>query len=617
MPQILPEALSAAAQCRHYAMCKIDYLGTGVCPSGPEKGFVTYYPQGRMDLYRFLAEGRIPVTEALADAADTCDLCGRCDIQCHFAVGLQPSFVMQALKDYVAGHRKEGGSLLRVPEDETLRRLRAVVGPAFVSNDPAVLWTYADDPFPFTGPRPPRYVVMPGSRDEVAAVVRLAGKAALPYVVRGNGASVFGLVYTDGIVLDMGRMRRIDIDRGNWCAAVEPGVTSFELQQAALAHGLRANAAEPAATVCGNIICTGTFSTWTNIYGTFADNFVDLEFVGPDGDVFRMHDREAPNAFALGPAGAQAPGVCTKGFVRLHPVTGDEDGLYVPFASFEEAVRFAGDLGRRRIGSAVAVLGAHFISSFLAPDEATARRFKAALPEVLGFEQVVMVVADSYGRDAVRKMAPSVLDGSFMKTLMLGLPRLLEPRWLDILRDWEGPERPYELLGRPDLRPLVEAALEPGPATIAAAVPESLRAAYREIYARPEMTDVVWLNTNRIVSARMSRRKHMLAFLVYIPGDRTDVAREVVDGFARIAEAHGIDHDFGFLTPLDLGRRAVLEYDYYLDHADPAERARVTGAMPSVERWLKDLAVRVPSFTSLKDIFGQGFARKESFLYRV
>jgi hypothetical protein len=458
---------------------------------------------------------------------------------------------------------------------------------------------------------------MPGSRDEVAAVVRLAAELGLPYVVRGNGASVFGLVFTDGIVLDMGRMRRVDLDLANWTAAVEPGVTSFELQQQASKRGVRVNAAEPAATVCGNIICTGTFSTWTNIYGTFADNFVDLEFVGPDGGVYRMHGRSAPNFFGLGEAGAASPGVCTKGFVKLHPMSGDEEGLYVPFEGFDEAVRFARELGERRIGSAVAVLGAHFIASFLSPDEDLARRFKEALPEVLGIRYVVMVIADRYARDAVKKMAPAVMDSSLLRTLMLGLPRFLEPRWLDLIRDWEGPEKPYELLGRPDLRPLVEAALQPEPETIAAAVPEDLRPLYREIYARPEMTDVVWLNMHRIISARMSRRKHMLAFLVYLPGDRTDVAREVLEGFARIAATHGIEHDFGFLTPLDLGKRAVLEYDYYLDHADPDERARVVRAVPEIEGWLRDMAVRVPSFTSLKDIFGQGFSRKESFLYRT
>ena len=64
------EAKLMAAQCRHYAMCKIDYLGTGICPSGLEKHFVSYYPQGRMDIYRGLADGVVPVTEALLDIAD-------------------------------------------------------------------------------------------------------------------------------------------------------------------------------------------------------------------------------------------------------------------------------------------------------------------------------------------------------------------------------------------------------------------------------------------------------------------------------------------------------------------------------------------------------------------
>ena len=44
-----------ARNCRHYAMCKIDFLGSGVCASGLEKHFASYYPQGRMILYEALA----------------------------------------------------------------------------------------------------------------------------------------------------------------------------------------------------------------------------------------------------------------------------------------------------------------------------------------------------------------------------------------------------------------------------------------------------------------------------------------------------------------------------------------------------------------------------------
>jgi len=616
MPQIAPEARTLAAQCRHYAMCKIDYLATGLCPSGPERHFVTYYPQGRMDLYRGLAEGRIPVTEALLDAADTCTMCGICDAQCHFVTGMQPTTVMRALKDYVEEFRRDKGDAVRPVEDEALRKLRAIVGRDRASNDPAVLWTYADDPFPLAGPQMPRYVVLPGSRDEIAAIVRLAGELGLAIAIRGNGGSVFGFVFTDGVVLDMARMRGIAFDLDNWTAAVEPGVTSFELQQEAFRRGLRVNAAEPAATVCGNLVCTGTFSTWSNVYGTAADNFVDMEFVGRDGRVFRLNEKAGPNHYAFEHRVAPSPGICTKAFVKLHPATDDEEGLLVPFTDLDAAVLFARELGQRRIGLAVAVLGAHYIAGFLSPDEDLAGRLKEALPEALGVNYVVFAVADRFARDAIRKMAPAVIDAGLLRLLMLGLPGLLEPRWLDLAREYEG-GRPFELLCRPEMRPVVEAALLPSPETIAKAVPEGLRPFYRELYARPEMTDMVWLNMHRIVSARMSRRKHMFAFLVYLPPARLDVIHEILDGFARVAEAHRIDHDFGFLTPMDFGKRAILEYDYYIDHTDPSEKEKIARAMPELDPWLDTLAARVPGVLSLKYVFSQGCARKENFLYRV
>jgi hypothetical protein len=616
MPQIVPEARTLAAQCRHYAMCKIDYLATGLCPSGPEKHFVTYYPQGRMDLYRGLAEGRIPVTEALLDAADTCTMCGICDAQCHFVTGMQPTTVMRALKDYVEAFRRDEGEVVRPVEDEALRKLRAIVGRDWASNDPAVLWTYADDPFPLAGPQMPRCVVLPGSRDEIAAIVRLASALGFAIAIRGNGGSVFGFVFTDGIVLDMARMRGIVFDLDNWTAAVEPGVTSFELQQEAFRRGLRINAAEPAATVCGNLVCTGTFSTWSNVYGTAADNFVDMEFVGRDGRVFRLNEKAGPNHYAFEHRVAPSPGICTKAFVKLHPATDDEEGLLVPFMDLDAAVAFARELGQRRIGLAVAVLGAHYIAGFLSPDEDLARRLKEALPEALGVNYAVFAIADRFARDAIRKMAPAVIDAGLLRLLMLGLPRLVEPRWLELAREYEGGP-PFDLLCRPEMRPLVEAALLPSPETIAAAVPEGLRPFYRELYARPEMTDMVWLNMHRIVSARMSRRKHMFAFLVYVPPARLDVIHEILDGFARVAEAHRIDHDFGFLTPMDFGKRAILEYDYYVDHTDPSEKEKIARAMPELDPWLDTLAARVPGVLSLKYVFSQGCARKESFLYRV
>jgi hypothetical protein len=616
MAPIDDEVLKTASQCRHYAMCKIDYLGTGLCPPGKRQHYVSYYPQGRMDLYAALAAGLIPVTDELVRIVETCTLCGVCDLQCHFVTGLRPLRVMKALKERVEDYLKEGGIPVSVAADEPLRRLRAIVGGEWATNDPAVLVTYANDPFPLADMLIPRYVVLPGSREEVAAVVRLAGELGLPFAVRGNGGSVFGFVFSEGIVLDMQRMRNLSIDKDNWSAAVGPGVTSFELQQEASRHGLRANTAEPAATVCGNIVCTGTFSTWSHAYGTAADGFIDMEFVDSSGRIFRLNDKRAPNVFAFDNAVIPAPGVCTEAKVKLHPTTADEDGLLVPFWDFDEAVALARELGRRRIGLAVAVLGVHYIANFMSPSQDLAERLKGVLPESLGIRYVVVAIGDRLARDAIQALAGTVIDSGLWRTLTLGLPRLLDREWQELVRGFEGGRPPYETLCRPEMRPLIEAALDPSPETLAGAVEQDLRGLYAGLYAQPRFTDMTWLNMFRILSSRMSRRKHMFAFLVYVPLDRNDVINHINAEFARIAEAQGLDHDFGFLTPMDLGKRAILEYDYYIDHTDPAEREKIRRAMAEIEPWLDGLAERTKGVTFLKYVFSQGCSRMENFLYR-
>lgn len=612
-----PRARQTAAQCRHYAMCKIDYLGTGLCPSGPEKHYVAYYPQGRMDLYRALADDLIPVTEALVDAADTCTLCGICDPQCHFVTGMRPVTVMRALKDHVGKHLDDGKPVHAPAEDAVLERFRTITGKPWATNDPAILFTYADDPFPLAGVQMPRYVVLPGSREEVAAIVTLANELGLPFAIRGNGSSVFGFVFTDGIVLDMGRMRRIDFDVDNWCVSVDPGVTSFELQREAALRGFRVNAAEPAATVCGNIVCTGTFSPWSNVYGTAADGFIDMEFVGRDGKIFHLNDKNAPNVYAFEHAEVPSPGVCTKAVVKLHPVTADEEAVLVPFADFDKAAAFARELGRRRIALALAVLGGHYFSTFVSPSQSLSDKVKDVLPDILGIKYLVFAVVDAHGRAAIDAMAGSVIDGALFRTLMLGLPRLADSELVEIMRAYQGNALPYEFLCKPGMRPLLEAVLRPSPETIAGSVDEDLREFYTRLYARPEMTDMVWLTMFRIVSARMSRRKHMFAFLVYVPLDRIDVIEGILAGFGRIAEAHRLDHDYGFLTPMDFGKRAILEYDYYIDHTDPVERGKIAEAMAAISPWLDGLAAETKGVTFLKYVFSQGCSRKENFLYRL
>lgn len=600
-------------------MCKIDYLGEGVCPAGCAKSYVAYFPQGRMDLTDALAREAVPVTEALLDIADSCTLCGACDLPCHFYSGLRPLPVMAALKQFVEQRLRSGGRIVRPERDPLVNDLRAIVGDQWASNDPAIQLTYSNDPFPLSGPVFPRAVVLPCAAEEVAAIVRTARRHQVPFAVRGNGASVYGQVFSAGLVLDMTRMKEISFDPANWSVAIGPGVTAFELQREAAARGFRVNVAEPAATVIGNIICTGLFSTWSAAYGMGADHLLDMEFVDRAGEFWRLVDGKGPGTrfLAYRHEVDRIPGVCTRASLRLQPVTGDEEGIIVPFGEFAEAVRFARALATRRVGLSIAVLGPHYLASFLAPDRALSRKVKRTLPEDLAIAFGVCVVADGFSIETARRLAGRpVIDQQLFRKLALGLPRLVDNETLELLRAAEGERSPLDLVIEPEAGTLLEAVLDPSPSTLASAVDADLQDAYRKLYSRPELTDIVWLSSFRIISARMGRDKHIVAFILFIPLDEA-LAASLCDRFATVACEIGIDHDYGFLTPLDHGKRAVLEYDYYIDHTDGAERQRVAAAMEQLVPWLDGLCNEPEAnMTWIKTVFTQGSARKEGWLFR-
>ena len=610
------DALKTASACRHYSMCKIDYLGTGLCPAAEANVYVSYYPQGRMDIYRALAAETIPVTEGLADIADTCTLCGICDKQCYFVTELRPLKVMEALKDFVDEHRRRGGEIVRVPPDEILRELRAIVGDRFATNDPAHLVTYADDPCPIAQPEMPRYVVLPASRDEIVRIVKLCRARDLSYTVRGNNASTMGLALGGGLIIDTNRMHGLVIDRDRWCALVEPGVSAFELQREANRQGFRVNAAEPAALVCANQICSGIFSLMSAGYGTCGNNCVNAEFVGPDGNVFELNQADAPNLFSFDKDILPMRAVCTRTWVKLHPMTDDEEGVLVPFSSFEEALAMAEDLNRRRIGFGIGILGPEYISSFMAPTKELARRLSDVFPKKLEINYLVLVLGDQYAADAVRKMTGNrVISQALFRTLMLGSPRLADDGLTSFLDGFQSDRPNYDVLCRPEAGALIEAALDPSPETLAAAVAPDLREFFQKLYQRPEMSDLVWLNMFRILSSRMGRERPFVACIVYAPLDRKELFHSLLARFKAVADSHGVKSGFGFVMPLDLGKRALIEYDYFFDPAVPAEVDNIRGALAEVAGYIIETSAKEPGVAWIRHIVNQGFCRMEHFLY--
>ena len=491
------ESLKTAKNCRHYAMCKIDFLGSGVCTSGLEKHFVSFYPQGRMILYESLADNKITVTEKCVEIADSCNMCGKCDYQRYFLNEMRPTKVMEALKNHVATFIKNGGKIKTSKDDILLTEIKKIVGKDWATNDEAITITYSHDLSAISEPKLPGYVVLPGTKEEIAALVKLFNKNKITYTLRGNGQNLLGFAINEGVIIDLNRMKTIEFDEKNWLVKVGPGVAAFDLQKQAQKRGYRINAAEPAALLCANIMCSGIMSTFSTTYGINADNFINAEFVDHNGSFFNLNETSSPNLYSYkNLEHKNSPGICVAD-IRLHPVTDDEPYSYLKVKSFAQ---------------------------------------------------------------------------------------------------------------------LFETALSPSAKLYAQQVDKDLIPFFEKLFSLPEMTDLVWLNMYRIMSTRLGRKKPFLPALLYLPIDKK-LINEFSDKFRLIAEKHHIDNDFGFITPIDNGKRCIFEYDFFYDYNDPEEIKRIRQVGMEANMLIDEYSVETGVVKGHPYVLYQGFCRKENLLY--
>src|SRR4029077_3262670 len=138
------------------------------------------------------------------------------------------------------------------------RDLSAIVGARHVRDARAERMTYSMDGLP-THRRVPDIVVLPGSREELVAIVRLLSALDVAFLPRGAGTGLSGGALADAgsVLLVLTRLNRIlRIDRDNGLAVVEPGVVNAKLGAAAKPHGLQYApdpSSQSACTIGGNV----------------------------------------------------------------------------------------------------------------------------------------------------------------------------------------------------------------------------------------------------------------------------------------------------------------------------------------------------------------------------
>jgi glycolate oxidase subunit GlcD len=167
-------------------------------------------------------------------------------------------------------------------------QLSDIVGARYVLTRPAETFVYTADGLPGYR-KQPALVVLPGSRDEVIAIVRLLASLGVSWVPRGAGTGLSGGALADGaVLLGLHRLKRIiSIDVENRAAVVEPGVVNALLSKATAVHGLHyaPDPSSQAACTIGGNVAENAGGPHCLKYGVTLNHVLELTVVLPDGTV--------------------------------------------------------------------------------------------------------------------------------------------------------------------------------------------------------------------------------------------------------------------------------------------------------------------------------------------
>jgi FAD/FMN-containing dehydrogenase len=157
--------------------------------------------------------------------------------------------------------------------------------------------------------------------DDVAAALALAQESDLEIAVRGGGHNPAGhCAVDDGLVVDLTRMRGVEVDPNRRLAVSQGGATWSDFDAATQAHGLVTPGGVVGSTGVTGLTLGGGIGHLTAQHGLTCDNLVAAELVTPAGEVVRADGDENPELLWGLRGGGGNFGVVTRGEFRLHPL---------------------------------------------------------------------------------------------------------------------------------------------------------------------------------------------------------------------------------------------------------------------------------------------------------
>jgi len=200
---------------------------------------------------------------------------------------------------------------------------------------------------------------------DVITAVTFAREHNLLVSVRSGGHNIAGkAVCSGGLMIDLSRLRRVQVDPSNGTARVEGGALLGDLDRATQAFGLATTAGVVTHTGVAGLTLGGGVGRLAHKYGLACDNLLSVDLVTAEGRVLRARPTENADLFWGVRGGGGNFGIVITFEFRLHSVGPGVLGgtVFYPLAKARAALKFYAEYTQT------------------APDELSADAFLLTLP---------------------------------------------------------------------------------------------------------------------------------------------------------------------------------------------------------------------------------------------
>lgn len=230
---------------------------------------------------------------------------------------------------------------------EVLEKLRQIVGAENVLVDPEKVEPYGGDAV--KEKFPPEAVVFPESTAQMVEIMKLANEYLFPVTARGGGVGYTGgaVPVDGGIVIGTDRMNKIiNISADDLYVVCQPGIRTFDLQQAVEKHGVffPPDPASYKDSYIGGNIAENAGGMRTPKYGNTKRYVLGLEVVTATGEIIRTGGKTEKNVVGFDLTGLMCGsegmlGIITEATLKLLPLTETTSTVRASFKTMEEACK--------------------------------------------------------------------------------------------------------------------------------------------------------------------------------------------------------------------------------------------------------------------------------------